>query len=168
MQYRPIYYAFSTIILIFCFFMFRSFFLVFSSSSRNLSFFFTNEHKNQMFFCTFSQYLHVYFVNISHSFSFILCKKDFLWILTFYGVKHLLGKIQKQFYLLSVFFYDHGIIWSIILIRGVIKFLQMLCAALLFIPCNQPHDWEGRSPPADEDPAHVLSYGTCFHRSHQW
>ena len=78
--------------LVFFFFMFRSFFHNFSSCSRSVWFFFTNVHMFHLIFCTFSQNLCVHFVNMLHSFLFKLCKKDFPRILGFDGMEHLLGK----------------------------------------------------------------------------
>ena len=63
-------------------FIFSQFFVMFTKRVV----FFTNVHMFYLIFCTFSQTLYVYFVNYSHSFILLLCKKDFLRIPGFQGM----------------------------------------------------------------------------------
>ena len=57
-------------------------------------------------------------------------------MLCFHRMKHLFCKIQKQFNLASIFFDDHRVIRSIVIIRGIIIFFQLLRTTVFFIFSN--------------------------------
>lgn len=54
----------------------------------------------------------------------------------FYGMQHLIRQIKKKFYFVSVLFYDHCVVWHIIVVGCVIVFFKLFCAAVFLVFCN--------------------------------
>ncbi|EDM87153.1 hypothetical protein RUMOBE_02327 [Blautia obeum ATCC 29174] len=78
----------------------------------------------------------IHFLYIFHRILLFLCKIDFFRMLCLYCVQHLLCEIEKQFDLSSIFFDDHRVIRSIVIIRGIIIFFQLLRTTVFFIFSN--------------------------------
>ena len=54
----------------------------------------------------------------------------------FYGMQHLICKIEKKFYFISVLFYDHCVVWHVIIVGCVIVFLKFFRTAVFLVFCN--------------------------------
>ena len=51
---------------------------------------------------------------------------------------------------------------------GVISSIDWQSIGIQAVSYTHLHASEGLPPPAAGGPAHGLSYGTCFHKSHLW